>query len=103
MTNDELNAMNAKMLLDMMTEKPPSRERLFKDYDNGDEFEAARYGLELPKKYPGQTITIIDDNHDGPRVEWSQIQHLLTGEVYRASTAWNPESVTRLLRMGNFL
>jgi hypothetical protein len=95
--NEALNKMNAKMLLDSMTEKPPSDERLFKPlknehdrdcdadgHDGGDYFEAARHGIELPKKYPGQTIQIIDDNLDNPRVEYSQIEHLLDGRVWRS-------------------
>jgi len=55
-----------------------------REYDEGDEYEASRYGLELPKKVPGQTIQIIHDNPDGPRVEYSQVEHLLDGHVWRS-------------------
>ena len=44
----------------------------------------SRHGIEFPKKYPGQTIQIIDDNLDNPRVEYSQIEHLLDGHVWRS-------------------
>ena len=70
------------------------------DYDNGDEFEAARYGLELPKKVPGQTITIIEDNPDHvdrPELD-SQIQSLTTSEVWIGGTVWQPENLMDLVK-----
>ena len=74
--HDELNAMNAKMLLDSMTEKPPSRERLFKP------------------------LTIIEDNPDHvdrPELD-SQILSLITGEVWIGGTVWQPENLMDLVK-----